>query len=235
VVRNLLDSDDIRYMAGALKALGIELEEKWDEGEMVVKGCGGRFKSTGAELSLGNAGTAMRPLTAAVAAAGRGKCVPAAAWRPPLPPAAASGLGPSGWRCQLQLPRAAATAASPRLHDTARPPPSPPCCRFVLDGVARMRERPIQDLVDGLVQLGVDAKCSLGTGCPPVEINAQGLPSGKVRGARPGGSGSKQQRQQAAAAAAARCRAPRGRQALTLPQRCCRLGAPQARRQVCAS
>eukprot|EP00983_Pelagomonas_calceolata_P057099 1144916-Pelagomonas_calceolata.AAC.15 len=44
-----------------------------------------------------------------------------------------------------------------------------------------MRERPIQDLVDGLVQLGVDAKCPLGTGCPPVEVNAQGLPSGKVR------------------------------------------------------
>ena len=54
-------------------------------------------------------------------------------------------------------------------------------CRFVLDGTARMRERPIQDLVDGLVQLGVDAKCPMGTGCPPVEINAQGLPSGKVR------------------------------------------------------
>jgi 3-phosphoshikimate 1-carboxyvinyltransferase len=52
--------------------------------------------------------------------------------------------------------------------------------KFVLDGVARMRERPIQDLVDGLVQLGVDAKCSMGTGCPPVEINAQGLRSGKV-------------------------------------------------------
>lgn len=53
--------------------------------------------------------------------------------------------------------------------------------QFVLDGVVRMRERPIQDLVDGLVQLGVDAKCTLGTGCPPVAINAQGLPSGKVR------------------------------------------------------
>jgi hypothetical protein len=52
--------------------------------------------------------------------------------------------------------------------------------RFVLDGVARMRERPIADLVDGLVQLGVDAKCTMGTGCPPVEVNAQGLPSGKV-------------------------------------------------------
>eukprot|EP00775_Hariotina_reticulata_P005039 gene5039-5281_t len=43
-----------------------------------------------------------------------------------------------------------------------------------------MRERPIEDLVDGLVQLGVDAKCTLGTGCPPVEVNANGLPSGKI-------------------------------------------------------
>lgn len=53
---------------------------------------------------------------------------------------------------------------------------------FVLDGVARMRERPIADLVDGLVQLGVDATCTMGTGCPPVEVKAAGLPSGKVRG-----------------------------------------------------
>ena len=44
-----------------------------------------------------------------------------------------------------------------------------------------MRERPIQDLVDGLTQLGVDAQCTAGTGCPPVTVNAQGLPSGKVR------------------------------------------------------
>lgn len=52
---------------------------------------------------------------------------------------------------------------------------------FVLDGVARMRERPIQDLVDGMVQLGVQARCTLGTGCPPVEVQAEGLPSGTVR------------------------------------------------------
>jgi 3-phosphoshikimate 1-carboxyvinyltransferase len=43
-----------------------------------------------------------------------------------------------------------------------------------------MRERPIEDLVDGLVQLGVEAQCTMGTGCPPVEVNANGLPSGKV-------------------------------------------------------
>ncbi len=60
-------------MVGALKALNVKLEENWEAGEMVVHGCGGRFNSTGAELFLGNAGTAMRPLTAAVVAAGRGK------------------------------------------------------------------------------------------------------------------------------------------------------------------
>ena len=34
--------------------------------------------------------------------------------------------------------------------------------------------------MDGLVQLGVKASCTLGTGCPPVEVLAEGLPSGKV-------------------------------------------------------
>lgn len=53
--------------------------------------------------------------------------------------------------------------------------------RFVLDGVPRMRERPNEDLVEGLQQLGVDASCTLGTGCPPVEVLAEGLPSGTVR------------------------------------------------------
>ncbi|KAJ1388325.1 Enolpyruvate transferase domain-containing protein, partial [Ochromonadaceae sp. CCMP2298] len=43
---------------------------------------------------------------------------------------------------------------------------------FVLDGIPRMRERPIIDLVVGLKQLGVDVECSP-TGCPPVRINAQ--------------------------------------------------------------
>jgi hypothetical protein len=30
-------------MVGALKALGVVLEERWEKGEMVVHGCGGRF------------------------------------------------------------------------------------------------------------------------------------------------------------------------------------------------
>lgn len=53
--------------------------------------------------------------------------------------------------------------------------------RYVLDGVPRMRERPIGDLVTGLKQLGADADCFLGTNCPPVRIVGKGgLPGGKV-------------------------------------------------------
>ena len=122
VVENLLDSEDIRFMVSALKTLGVSVTEDWAGRRATVVGCAGRFPVPGAELFLGNAGTAMRPLTAAVAAAGRGV--------------------------------------------------------FTLDGVPRMRERPIADLVDGLTQLGVDATCTLGTGCPPVRVDAKGLPSG---------------------------------------------------------
>ncbi|KAF9623171.1 hypothetical protein IFM89_037752 [Coptis chinensis] len=75
---------------------------------------------------LGNAGTAMRPLTAAFIAAGGN-------------------------------------------------------ARYVLDGVPRMRERPIGDLVVGLKQLGAYVDCFLGTDCPPVRVNENGgLPRGKV-------------------------------------------------------
>jgi 3-phosphoshikimate 1-carboxyvinyltransferase len=52
--------------------------------------------------------------------------------------------------------------------------------RFLLDGVARMRERPIIDLVDGLSQLGANLRCLNGTDCPPVEVIADGLPGGKT-------------------------------------------------------
>jgi hypothetical protein len=54
--------------------------------------------------------------------------------------------------------------------------------RYILDGVPRMRERPIGDLVSGLKQLGADVDCFLGTNCPPVRIVGKGgLPGGKVR------------------------------------------------------
>jgi len=52
---------------------------------------------------------------------------------------------------------------------------------YRLDGVLRMRERPIQDLLDALRQLGVDARSESGNGCPPVIVNANGLHGGHVR------------------------------------------------------
>ncbi|KAH7519592.1 hypothetical protein FEM48_Zijuj08G0053300 [Ziziphus jujuba var. spinosa] len=132
VVDNLLDSEDIHYMLGALRTLGLNVEEDRGNKRAIVEGCGGLFpvakeSKDEVQLFLGNAGTAMRPLTAAVTAAG----------------------GNSS---------------------------------FVLDGVPRMRERPIGDLVVGLKQLGADVDCFLGTNCPPVRVIGKGgLPGGKVK------------------------------------------------------
>ncbi len=53
--------------------------------------------------------------------------------------------------------------------------------RYRLDGVARMRERPIRDLLDALTQLGVHATSESSNGCPPVVIAADGLQGGTVR------------------------------------------------------
>lgn len=126
VVENLLESDDIRYMKEALTGLGV-VHELMADGKTRVVGCGGAFPAASAELNLGNAGTAMRPLTAAL--------------------------------CTV------------KAEGT-----------YVLDGVPRMRERPIVDLIDGLVQLGADVECS-DTGCPPVTIRntAAGLKGGTTR------------------------------------------------------
>ncbi|KAJ7950970.1 3-phosphoshikimate 1-carboxyvinyltransferase [Quillaja saponaria] len=132
VVDNLLNSDDVHYMLAALRTLGLHVEEDKTIKQAIVVGCAGQFpvgKESKDEVTLflGNAGTAMRPLTAAVTAAG----------------------GNSS---------------------------------YVLDGVPRMRERPIGDLVAGLRQLGADADCFLGTNCPPVRVIGKGgLPGGKVK------------------------------------------------------
>ncbi|CAI5530456.1 unnamed protein product [Closterium sp. Naga37s-1] len=136
VVDNLLASDDVTYMLAALRSLGVPLVEIPEKRRVIVTGSAGVFpvgreeEGEGAEtvdLFLGNAGTAMRPLTAAVAVAGGNKS-------------------------------------------------------YVLDGVPRMRERPIGDLVAGLQQLGCDCECSLGTNCPPVRVAAKGgLPGGTVK------------------------------------------------------
>jgi 3-phosphoshikimate 1-carboxyvinyltransferase len=110
-LRGLLDADDTRMMLGALRALGVQVEESGDE--TLVHGCGGRFPNTSAKLFLGNAGTAMRPLAAALAFAGGS---------------------------------------------------------YELDGVARMRERPIGDLVDALNALGARVRYLGNVGYPPLAI-----------------------------------------------------------------
>ena len=123
-IQNLLDSDDVRRMVEALETLGIQLEENRAENLITVSGTSGIIPVKEATLMLGNAGTAIRPLTAAMT------------------------LG----------------------HG-----------RFVLDGVQRMRERPIIDLINGLSQLGANLRCINGTDCPPVEVIAEGLPGGITR------------------------------------------------------
>ena len=123
-IHNLLDSDDTRRMVEALNTLGVEVLEDRNQNRISVKGTSGTIPVTEATLMLGNAGTAIRPLTAALT------------------------LGQG---------------------------------RFVLDGVQRMRERPIIDLVNGLKQLGADVCCINGTDFPPVEVIANGLPGGTTR------------------------------------------------------
>ncbi len=50
--------------------------------------------------------------------------------------------------------------------------------RYRIDGVERMRERPIQDLLDALTMLGAVATAT--NGAPPVEVDARGLPGGRA-------------------------------------------------------
>ncbi len=69
VIRDLLASDDTARMLEALEKLGVKLE-KLSETDWRVHGCSGNFPNKNAELFLGNAGTAFRPLTAALALSG---------------------------------------------------------------------------------------------------------------------------------------------------------------------
>ena len=67
-VHDLLDSDDTRVMLDALRLLGCGVERSG--ATLRIEGLGGRLKTTQADLFLGNAGTAMRPLTAALSLLG---------------------------------------------------------------------------------------------------------------------------------------------------------------------
>ncbi len=120
---NLLRGDDTRFMLDALETLGIAIH---DDGEnLLVNGVDGPLVTDGrkANLYLGLAGTALRPLTAALAL-GNGE--------------------------------------------------------FVLDGVPRMRERPVAHLVDALASLGADIEYIRVPGHAPLRVRGRGLNGGEV-------------------------------------------------------
>ncbi|CAN5745938.1 3-phosphoshikimate 1-carboxyvinyltransferase [soil metagenome] len=119
-----LYSDDTRYMAEALNTLGIRVESDEAAHGFRIWGRGGTFPATAADLFVGNSGTTMRFLTAA------------------LP------LGHGAYR---------------------------------IDGIPRMRKRPIAPLLQALTELGADAVSEEGGGCPPVQVNANGLRGGSTR------------------------------------------------------
>jgi 3-phosphoshikimate 1-carboxyvinyltransferase len=112
-INHLLDSDDTQVMLAALTKLGVSVTQIDNSRDYDVVGVGGQFPNAAADLFLGNAGTAFRSLTAALALS----------------------------------------------HGD-----------YALSGVARMHERPIGDLVDGLRQLGAQIEYLGVAGFPPLKI-----------------------------------------------------------------
>jgi len=112
-LRDVLDSDDTRYMLEALAKLGVSSGNGAGR-TVTVHGVAGPFPGKQAELFLGNAGTAVRMLTAVLALCGG---------------------------------------------------------EYGIDGVARMHERPIGDLVDALRQLGAQIDYLGNPGFPPLKIH----------------------------------------------------------------
>jgi len=116
-LRDVLESDDTRHMLTALRTLGVQCKET-GEHTVTIHGVNGAFPVKQAELFLGNAGTAVRPLTAVLALCGG---------------------------------------------------------RYQIDGVARMHERPIGDLVAALRQLGAEIDYLGNEGYPPLTIGPGAL------------------------------------------------------------
>jgi 3-phosphoshikimate 1-carboxyvinyltransferase len=120
-IRDLLDSDDTRVMLDALQKVmrsgipgdGVGVTALGGNAWR-VEGCNGVFPVKDADLFMGNAGTAIRPLTAALALSGG---------------------------------------------------------HYRLSGVTRMHERPIGDLVDGLLQIGADLRYTGNPGYPPLAVH----------------------------------------------------------------
>ncbi len=69
-IKSLLASDDTHVMLMALQKLGVRWHQHGDSQDYAVEGAGGAFPVHSADLFMGNAGTAIRPLTAALAVMG---------------------------------------------------------------------------------------------------------------------------------------------------------------------
>jgi 3-phosphoshikimate 1-carboxyvinyltransferase len=67
-LHDVLDSDDTRVMLAALRTLGCDITQSGNT--VVIDGLGGQPRQRQAKLFMGNAGTAIRPLTAALALMG---------------------------------------------------------------------------------------------------------------------------------------------------------------------
>lgn len=125
LLENVLFSDDTIYMSEALSAAGFGIESDPDALSIRVRGGLGRIAARErANIFVGNAGTAMRFLTALFC-----------------------------------------------LTDN----------EYELTGTARMKERPIGELLDALVTLGANVYSKEGNGCPPVIVNSAGIQGGEAR------------------------------------------------------
>jgi 3-phosphoshikimate 1-carboxyvinyltransferase len=116
-LKGLLDADDTQVMRTALMQLGVPIVERIEHHQTFVDVMGqdGLFPNTQARLFMGNAGTAIRPLTAALAILGG---------------------------------------------------------EYELHGVARMHERPIRDLVEGLQGIGAKVDYLGQDGYPPIKLHS---------------------------------------------------------------
>lgn len=118
-----LFSDDTRYMAESLRALGVPIDADEAALTLRVQGSGGHVPSERARCFVGNAGTAARFLPVVMA------------------------LG----------------------HGV-----------YELDGIPRMRERPILPLIEALTSLGVKVEALGNPGCVPLRVHGGSLVGGQV-------------------------------------------------------
>ncbi len=123
VLTGALESDDTRVMIDSLQKLGVDVIVDSGNATLTVTGSAGDFKSPVEDLFIGNSGTTVRFLTAALAFAGG---------------------------------------------------------QFRLDGVERMRQRPIGPLVEALNGIGANVTAQSPGGCPPVVIQSAAIDSGSV-------------------------------------------------------